>query len=598
MTRTHHSGELRAEHVGDHVRLAGWAQTTRDHGGLIFIDLRDRSGVVQVVFDPAQAPKAHEAAQRVRSEYVLAVAGEVTRRPEGTENPDMPTGQVEVRAQELEILNASRTPPFEIADDKPVDEMVRLRYRHLDLRTGRMQRNLRVRHEMAQAVRGYLNAQGFWEIETPLLIRSTPEGARDFLVPCRLQPGKFYALPQSPQLLKQLLMASGMERYYQIARCLRDEDLRADRQPEFTQIDLEMSFADEEAVIAVSEGITQAALAAAGVQVTPPFPRLTYREAMDRFGTDKPDLRYGMELKDISECFRETQFRVFRQALEQGSIITALAAPGCGEFSRARLDALVDAATKLGARGLVWMVVEQDGLRSPVAKHLSEDEQRAVTAAAGAAAGDLILIAADERDRACSILGSLRQQLAGELGLAKAGDLKLLWVTDFPLFERGEDGAVQAMHHPFSSPKEEDLALLDSEPLAVRGRLYDLVLDGNEIASGSIRIHRRDLQEQVLRLINMPLEEAQRRFGFLLEAFEYGAPPHGGIAFGFDRLVALAVGEESIREVIAFPKTAAGTDPLTRAPTDVDAEQLAELDLRLVPRKPQAPGDDKTEVPS
>ena len=581
MRRDRHCGELREADAGRRVILAGWAQTTRDHGGLIFIDLRDRSGVVQVVCDPTQAPAAHEVAKSVRSEFVLAVEGEVARRPAGTENPEMATGAVEVRAQAVEVLNVARTPPFEVADGKPVDEMVRLRYRHLDLRTPRMQRNLRTRHEMAQAVRGYLNAQGFWEIETPLLIRSTPEGARDFLVPCRLQPGRFYALPQSPQLLKQLLMTSGMERYYQMARCLRDEDLRADRQPEFTQIDLEMSFADEDDVIAVSEGVTRAALAAAGIEVAPPFQRLTYRAAMDRFGTDKPDLRYGMELRDLGEGLAQTQFRVFRQALEQGKSIRGFAAPGCGDFSRARLDALVEAAVKLGAGGLVWMVVEDNALRSPVAKHLSEQEQRALAAAVEAGPGDLILIAADERDRACAVLGALRERLARELGLTAQPGYKLLWVTDFPLFERGEGGALEPMHHPFTQPKQEDLALLDRDPLAVRGRLYDLVLDGHEIASGSIRIHRRELQEKVLQIINMPYAEAQRRFGFLLEAFEYGAPPHGGIAFGFDRLVALAVGEESIREVIAFPKTAAGSDPLTGAPAEVDAAQLEELGLRL-----------------
>jgi aspartyl-tRNA synthetase len=583
MQRDHHCGELREEHVGKQVRLAGWAQTTRDHGGLIFIDLRDRSGVAQVVCDPAQAPSAHETAKSVRAEFVLAVEGEVTRRPAGTENPDMLTGAVEVRAQRVEVLNVARTPPFEIESARPVEEMVRLRYRHLDLRTPRMQRNLRLRHEMAQAVRRYLNGEGFWEIETPLLIRSTPEGARDFLVPCRLQPGRFYALPQSPQLLKQLLMVSGAERYYQFARCLRDEDLRADRQLEFTQIDLEMSFVEQDDVIAVSEGITQAALAAAGIEVHPPFDRLTYREAMDRFGADKPDLRYGMELHDLNRCFGRTEFRVFRQALEQGKSIRGLTAPGCGDFSRARLDALVETATKLGAGGLVWIAVEEDSLRSPAAKYLSDEEQRAVVAAVKAGAGDLILIAADEHDRACAVLGALRLRLAAELGLTAKRGCSLLWVTDFPLFERGDDGSIQSKHNPFSRPQAEDEHLLDSDPLAVRGWQYDLVLNGNEIAGGSLRVHRRELQEKVLEIIAMPAAEAQRRFGFLLEALEYGSPPHGGIAFGFDRLVALAVGEESIREVIAFPKTATGADPLTGAPAQVDAAQLEELGLRLAP---------------
>jgi aspartyl-tRNA synthetase len=591
--RSHHCGALRPEHVGQTVCLMGWAQTTRDHGGLLFIDLRDREGLAQIVCDPQEAPEAHELAKQVRSEWVLAAEGEVRPRPEGMENPNLPTGMVEVRVKNLEVLNRAETPPFMITDEVGVEENLRLRYRYLDLRRARMQRNLGLRHELTRATREYLNGHGFWEIETPLLTKSTPEGARDFLVPARLDPGKFFALPQSPQLLKELLMVAGCERYYQMARCLRDEDLRADRQYEHTQIDLEMSFVDQEEVLDLVEGLMVEIMAVGGIEVSRPFTRLSYAEAMARFGCDKPDLRYGMELVDVSDVLRGTEFQVFQRALGGEGQVKGINAKGCAGYSRKELDDLSAYATRFGAGGVAPIAVTAEGIKSPIAKFLSESEQQGILTAMAADPGDLILLVADQPETVAMALDRLRQHLAERLEIIPRDAWEFLWVVDFPLFEwNSDEGRIDPKHHVFSSPRDEDLPLLDTDPLKVHGKLYDLVLNGVELGSGSIRIHRRELQEKVFGIIQLSPEEAQRRFGFLLDAFRYGAPPHAGIGIGFDRLVALIAGEESIREVIAFPKTAAGTDPMTAAPSAVDDEQLRELGLAL--RRPPKPAEESS----
>lgn len=571
------------------MALAGWVARRRDLGGLIFIDLRDRSSIVQVVFNPEVAPEAHERAERLGGEDVVLVSGTVRRRPPGTENPAIPTGTIDVVAEGLDVLSKSKTPPFYIVEDLDADELLRLRYRYLDLRRPDMQRNLMFRHRLTMAVRRFLDSRGFIEVETPMFIKSTPEGARDYVVPSRLNPGKFYALPQSPQLFKQLLMVAGFDRYFQIARCFRDEDLRADRQPEFTQIDIEMSFVDRDDVLAVTEDMMAVAIEGTlGVRVATPFPRLSYAEAMERFGSDKPDTRFGMEIRDIVKAVRGSAFRVFRDAVAGGGKVAAVVAPGCGRFSRREIAELEDMAKGFGAQGLLSIAVarsEDDSLefRSQVHKFLSREELEHITALAGAGEGDLILIAAGPGPVVQNVLGRLRLHLGSKLGLIPEKEMRLLWVVDFPLLEFSEEeGRVVAVHHPFTSPLEEDLDLLETRPLAVRANMYDLVMNGVELGSGSIRVHRRDVQERIFRALGLGPEEARDKFGFLLEAFEYGAPPHGGIALGFDRVVALLAGCKTIRDVIAFPKTQRAVCPMTGAPGPISREQLEELHIEVV----------------
>ncbi|HEY7138364.1 MAG TPA: aspartate--tRNA ligase [Acidimicrobiia bacterium] len=584
MMRTRMAGELRSTDIGARVELAGWVASRRDHGGVVFLDVRDASGVVQVVVDPSRA--GLDAGHRVRSEWVVQVVGEVRARPEGTVNPDLATGDVEVAADELHVLNEAEPPPFPLDDRIDADETLRLRHRYVDLRRSRMQHNLRLRAKLNAALRASMDAQGFVEVETPLLIASTPEGARDFVVPSRLQPGSFYALPQSPQLFKQLLMVGGMDRYFQIARCLRDEDLRADRQFEFTQLDLEMSFAEQDDVIDVVTEAVAAATEAVSGQPPAPFGRLTWHEAMERYGSDKPDTRFGMALVDLGEVFAATEFRAFQQDAVKG-----IRVPGGASMSRSQLDALTDRAKSLGAAGLVWMRVgEQGALDSPVAKFLSESEQLALVDALGAVTGDLVLIVAGQRVVANRVLGQLRLDLGRPP--VNEGGLQFLWVVDFPLFEELDDaGRPVPAHHPFTMPHVDDISLLETasgeDLLKVRSQAYDLVLNGWELGSGSVRIHRPDVQQRIFTLLGIAPEEAQSRFGFLLDAFRYGAPPHAGFGMGLDRLAALLAGEENIREVIAFPKTQSGLDPLTGAPGPIDPDQLRDLGLQLrPPRKP------------
>jgi len=584
MMRSHRAGDLRAADIGGSVVVCGWVASRRDHGGKVFLDLRDVAGVVQVVVDPQSA--GLEVAHRVRGEWVLRVVGDVSARPDGTVNDELPTGAVEVVAREIEVLNESEPSPFPLDDRVDVDEVLRLRHRYLDLRRAPMQRNLRVRAAVNRVMREAMAAQDFVEVETPMLIASTPEGARDFVVPSRLRPGEFYALPQSPQLFKQLLMVGGFDRYFQIARCLRDEDLRADRQFEFMQLDVEMSFADQDDVL---DGVSVAVLAAADVarpgEVPASIPRLTWHEAMERFGSDKPDLRFGMELVELTDVFGATEFRAFAGA----DAVKGIRVEGQGDMSRSKLDALTDRAKALGAQGLVWMRVRDGGvLESPVAKFLSESEQLALVDALGVVAGDLVLIVAGARPMAREVLGALRLDL-GRPPVGEGG-LHFLWVVDFPLFEAAEDadgvpGSPTPMHHPFTMPHPEDIDRLESDPLSVRAQAYDLVLNGWELGSGSVRIHRPDVQQRVFSLIGIEPEDARERFGFLLEAFRFGAPPHAGFAVGIDRLVAILSGEENIREVIAFPKTQSGVDPLTGAPSPVDPKQLRDLGLRLLDKK-------------
>jgi aspartyl-tRNA synthetase len=572
--RTHWAGELRAGDVGEQVRVAGWVHRRRDHGGLIFIDVRDRTGLLQLVFRPEEAPDAHAAAGNLRGEDVISVSGELVRRDEGAVNPDLPTGEVEVVAAELEQLADAETPPFQIDEDDPVGEELRLRYRYLDLRKERMRDQIILRHEVVKEIRDFLSEEGYLEVETPIMTRSTPEGARDFLMPSRLVRGSWYALPQSPQLFKQLLMIAGYERYFQIARCFRDEDFRADRQPEFTQLDMELSFIEEEDVFEVVDRLIQRVLALGGVEVSLPLERITYDEAMLRYGSDRPDRRLGGEIVDLSDVFGESEFKVFAGAVESGGVVRALKAGG--EWPRSRFDALTEKAQSLGAKGLAWAVVEEGGTwRSPIAKFLSEGEISGANDALNAHEGDAILIVADTADVAARVLGALRPEVAE--GEPEGHDV--FWVVDFPAFEwNEEESRWDPVHHPFTSFTGD----LDADPSTWRARAYDMVFDGWEIGGGSIRISDPAVQEKAFELLGIGAEEARDRFGFLLDALKYGAPPHGGVAFGIDRLVALLAGAASIRDVIAFPKAASGIDPLTGAPAPVDQRQLDELGVKLI----------------
>ncbi len=594
MLKSHRCGELRKEHIATRVTLAGWVDRRRDHGGLIFIDLRDSDGVVQVVFNPETDKACHDVASEMRSEYVIRVSGEVAPRPPGTENPALATGEVEVIVRNTEILNAARTPPFYINRDNDVDENLRLRYRYLDLRRVRMKENLLLRHRVVKFMRDFLDARGFIEVETPVLIKSTPEGARDYLVPSRLHPGKFYALPQSPQQMKQLLMVAGVEKYFQIARCFRDEDLRADRQPEFTQLDLEMSFVDEEDILSLIEALFTSLVEAVKpeMRLLKPFPRLSYAEAMARFGSDKPDLRFGMEMADLSDIAAGSSFSVFRSAVAAGGVVKGICAPGCAGYTRSQLEELNQMARESGASGLVSIALgtaagsldslTADMVRSVAAKFLTLEQVKQMAQRLGASQGDLLLVIAGEPAVANTALGELRREMGQRLKLTTRDVLAFAFIQDFPLLKRDEEmGRWDSEHHPFTAPRDEDIPLLDTAPEKVRGRHYDVVGNGYEIGGGSLRIYTAELQRKMFHLLDYSDERTNEQFGHMLEAFEYGAPPHGGIALGLDRLVMLLAGEETIREVIPFPKNQSAADLTFNAPSPVTEEQLAELHLYL-----------------
>ncbi|MCF8241659.1 MAG: aspartate--tRNA ligase [Melioribacteraceae bacterium] len=579
--RTHTCGELRESNVDERVILNGWVQRRRDLGNLIFIDLRDRYGITQVVFESTNETTSYELAKKLRSEFVISIEGKVRKRPDS--NPNMPTGMIDVLADQLIILNEAQTPPFQIDDEVEANEDLKLKYRYLDLRRNSMKQNILLRHKMSQVTRNYFDSRDFVEIETPVLMKSTPEGARDFLVPSRIHAGKFYALPQSPQTYKQLLMVSGFDRYFQIVKCFRDEDFRADRQPEFTQIDVEMSFIDQEEIFEVVEGFMKKLFKDINnYELQTPIPRLTFADAMEKYGSDKPDLRYDLEMKTVNDIAKNSGFKVFKDTVDGNGIVTALVAKGCAEYSRNQIDQLTAHVKNLGAAGLIWMKLKSDGLNSPIIKFLSDEEKNAIVERVNAESGDLIFIIAGPKTKALTAMGGLRIEIAKRENLINPGATpSLLWVTDFPLFEwDDETKRFYAMHHPFTSPMLEDVELLDTKPGNVRARAYDLVLNGNEVAGGSIRIHNSDLQAKMFNALGISAEEANAKFGFLMNAFKFGAPPHGGIAFGFDRLVMLFAGESSIREVIAFPKTTSGFSLMDESPSIVSEEQLKELHIK------------------
>jgi aspartyl-tRNA synthetase len=584
--RTHYCSHVSEEDLGKEVTVLGWVHRRRDHGGVVFVDLRDRSGLVQAVFNPQESPAAHEKADTLRSEYVIGVTGLVRRRPEGMQNPKMKTGTIEVMASSLSIFNKCRMLPFNLDEEQEVDEALRLRYRYLDLRKTTLQTNLLMRHRAAKLTRDYFDERGFLEIETPFLTRSTPEGARDYLVPSRVNPGSFYALPQSPQLFKQLLMIGGMDRYFQIARCFRDEDLRADRQPEFTQVDVEMSFITEEEILEIMEGWIAALFRELrGQELSLPFPRMSYEEAMESYGADNPDTRFGMKLRDITETVQESTLQIFKQVVGEGGVIKAFRFPGGAKLSRREVENLDGLAKDWGAGGLIWGKVSEKGFQSPVAKFMSEEIIENLVQRMEAEPGDLLLIMAGAREQVNMLLGRLRLEVARQAGLMNPEECSFAWVLDFPLFERDGEGRIASKHHPFTAPRQEDLDLLETDPEKCRSQAYDLVMNGTEIGGGSIRIHREDIQNRVFSVLGVSQEEAKEKFGFLLEALSLGTPPHGGIAFGLDRLAMLLAGAASLRDVIAFPKTQKAACLMTRSPAPVDPEQLKELHIRTVQLK-------------
>jgi aspartyl-tRNA synthetase len=582
--RTYFCGEVTEKSIGEKVTLKGWVQKRRDLGGLIFIDLRDRSGLVQVVFNPEASPEALASAEKIRNEYVLSVEGKVVAREPGTINENLPTGKIEVSAEAVTIINEAKTPPFVIADQTDVSEDVRLKYRYLDFRRPVMFETFKMRHQVTKAIRDYLDSEGFLDIETPILTKSTPEGARDYLVPSRVHPGEFYALPQSPQIFKQLLMVGGIERYYQIARCFRDEDLRADRQPEFTQIDIETSFMSQEDIISMTEQMmTKVMKEVKGIDISLPIQRMTYQEAMDRYGSDKPDTRFAMELVNLSETLSNSGFKVFAGAISSGGEVKAINVKNAAsKYSRKDIDALTEFASRYGAKGLAWLKAEEEGLKGPIAKFVAEEEQAAIKELLGVETGDLLLFVADKKSVVADALGALRVKLGKELGLIDQSLFNFLWVTEWPLLEFDEEeGRYYAAHHPFTMPNREDLEYLDTDPSKVKAQAYDLVLNGYELGGGSLRIFEREIQEKMFSVLGFSKEEAREQFGFLLEAFEYGTPPHGGIALGLDRLVMLLAGSSNLRDTIAFPKTASASCLLTNAPGEVSEAQLNDLHLQL-----------------